>query len=221
MKASSASNLRVIMFGPPGAGKGTQASRIAETLVVPRVSSGDLFRDHQNRETELGNLAKSYMERGILVPDDLTIRMVMEWIEAHKDRNGFILDGFPRTHIQAEALDEAMTDQGGIDRALNIDVGKEELVRRLTGRIVCKKCQAIYHLVSSPPRRDSECDSCGSALRQRDDDKAASVEKRLDVYFEETEPLVEYYRQLGKLRQVSGEGSVDEVSGSIMVALST
>jgi len=209
------------MFGPPGAGKGTQAARIAEILVVPRVSSGDLFRDHQNRETELGNLAKSYMEKGILVPDDLTIRMVMEWIEAHKDRNGFILDGFPRTHVQAEALDEAMTDQGGIDRALNIDVGKEELVRRLTGRIVCKKCQAIYHLVSSPPRMDSECDSCGSALHQRDDDKAEAVERRLDVYFEETEPLVKYYRQLGKLRQVSGEGSVDEVSGSIMVALST
>ena len=209
------------MFGPPGAGKGTQTARIAEMLVVPRVSSGDLFRDHQNRETGLGNLAKSYMERGILVPDDLTIRMVMEWIEAHKDRNGFILDGFPRTHIQAEALDEAMTDLGGIDRALYIDVGKEELIRRLTGRIVCKKCQAIYHIVSSPPKKDCECDSCGGKLYQRDDDTAEAVERRLDVYFEETEPLVEYYRQLGKLRQVSGEGSVDEVSGSIMVALST
>lgn len=210
---------RVILLGPPGAGKGTQASRIAESLSVPKVASGDLFRDHQARDTELGRLARTYMERGDLVPDDVTIRMVMEWVEAHEGEGGFLLDGFPRTLAQAEALDREMVESGGIDRALYINVNTEELFRRLAGRWICRSCQTPYHEQSSPPAVAGECDRCGGELYQRDDDNAEAVQKRLGVFFKETEPLVQFYREAGTLREVDGVGTVDGVGAMLLEAV--
>ena len=211
--------MKVILIGPPGAGKGTQTARASDMLGVPRVSSGDLFRDHQQRNTELGRLARSYMERGVLVPDDVTIEMIMQWVTAHENGGGFLLDGFPRTLGQAEALDMAMANKGRIDRALNIKVRREELVRRLAGRLICRNCQASYHEEFAPPRDSGECDLCGGVLYQRDDDKPEAVEKRLQVYFDETAPLVEYYRKAGILREVDGEGTVEQVGKAFMEAL--
>lgn len=212
--------LKIILLGPPGAGKGTQAVRVEEKLQVPRVSSGDLFRDNQNRETELGLLARSYMERGVLVPDDVTIKMVMEWINEHLDAGGFLLDGFPRTHAQAEALDRELEGKGGIDVAVYVAVPMDELIRRLSGRLVCRKCQTPYQLDSAPPQRAGKCDRCGGELYQRDDDKPEAVKKRIQVYLEETEPLVEYYREAGKLKKVCGIGSIEEVGRTLELALS-
>jgi len=211
---------RVILLGPPGAGKGTQAARIAENLSVPKVASGDLFRDHQARDTELGRLARTYMERGDLVPDDVTIRMVMEWVEAHEGEGGFLLDGFPRTLAQAEALDREMVESGGIDRALYINVNTEELFRRLAGRWICRSCQTPYHEQSSPPSVAGKCDRCGGDLYQRDDDNAEAVQKRLGVFFKETEPLVQFYREAGILREVDGVGTVDGVEATLLEAVS-
>jgi len=210
---------RVILLGPPGAGKGTQAARIAENLSVPKVASGDLFRDHQARDTELGRLARTYMERGDLVPDDVTIRMVMEWVEAHEGEGGFLLDGFPRTLAQAEVLDREMVESGGIDRALYINVNTEELFRRLAGRWICRSCQTPYHEQSSPPSVAGKCDRCGGDLYQRDDDNAEAVQKRLVVFFEETEPLVQFYRETGILREVDGVGTVDGVGAMLLDAV--
>ena len=210
---------RVILLGPPGAGKGTQAARIAENLSVPKVASGDLFRDHQARDTELGRLARTYMERGDLVPDDVTIRMVMEWVEAHEREGGFLLDGFPRTLAQAEALDRGMVESGGIDRALYINVNTEELFRRLAGRWICRSCQTPYHEQSSPPSVAGKCDRCGGDIYQRDDDNAEAVQKRLGVFFKETEPLVQFYRETGILREVDGVGTVDGVGAMLLDAV--
>ena len=207
-------------MGPPGAGKGTQAARISESMGIPRVSSGDLFRDHQRRDTELGRLARSYMERGVLVPDDVTIEMVMEWIEAHEGAGGYLLDGFPRTLAQAEALDGALAGKGGVDKALHIKVPREELVRRLSGRLICHVCQAPYHLDSAPPQRSGVCDLCGGDLYQREDDKPEAVIKRIEVYLEETEPLVKYYRNAGVLQEVEGESSIESVGKALVAALS-
>ncbi len=209
------------MLGPPGAGKGTQAARIAGSLSVPKVASGDLFRDHQARDTELGQLARSYMERGDLVPDDVTIRMVMEWVAAHEGEGGFLLDGFPRTLAQAEALDRELLESGGIDRALYINVNTEELVRRLAGRLICRSCQTPYHEHSSPPAAEGKCDRCGGPLYQRDDDKAEAVQKRLRVYLNETEPLVSFYREAGILREIDGEGAVEAVGTALLEAISS
>ena len=211
--------MKVILIGPPGAGKGTQAARAADAIGVPRVSSGDLFRDHQRRDTELGRLARSYMERGVLVPDDVTIKMVMGWVADHEGEGGFLLDGFPRTPGQAEALDQVMADQGGIDRAVNIKVSRAELVRRLAGRLICRNCQTSYHKKFAPPRSEDECDLCGGELYQRDDDRPEAVEKRIQVYMDETAPLVEYYIRSGILREVDGEGAVERVGDAIMDAL--
>ena len=211
--------MKVILLGPPGAGKGTQAERVSEELGIPRVSSGDLFRDHQKRGTELGLLARSYMEKGALVPDDVTIGMVMQWIADNASGGGFLLDGFPRTRSQAEALDEALADEGGLDAAVLIDVSREELVRRLSGRILCSGCQAPYNRNEAPPREPGKCDRCGGELYQRADDKPEAVEKRIEVYMEDTEPLVEHYREAGKLARVDGERSVAEVGGALVRAL--
>ena len=211
--------MKVILLGPPGAGKGTHAAAIGGALGVPRVASGDLFRDHQHRDTELGRLARSYMERGVLVPDDVTIRMVMEWTAAHEGEGGFLLDGFPRNLAQAEALDRSMGSEDGIDRALYIQVPNGELVRRLTGRLVCRSCQAIYHHESAPPERPGICDRCGGEVCQREDDKPKAVARRLEVYFAETEPLVEHYRRAGILREVDGHGAFDEVERALLRAV--
>ena len=209
MGDSKAASSKVILLGLPGAGKGTQASLLADAFGLPKVSSGDLFRDHQQRDTELGRLARSYMERGALVPDDVTIRMVMEWIDREAGSGGFLLDGFPRTGGQAEALDRAMEARGGIDKAIYIRVSEEELIRRLSDRVLCSECQAPHS--ASGPGAVTACPRCGGALYQREDDKPEAVKKRIEVYVEETAPLIDHYRGLGILEEVEGEASVEEV----------
>ena len=211
--------MNIILMGPPGSGKGTQAANLAESLGVNAVSSGDLFRDHQRRNTELGQLARSYMERGAYVPDDVTIGMVREWIEDPDHASGFVLDGFPRTQAQAQALDDAVAGRGGIHRVAFIRVSDEELVRRLSGRIICAECQKPYNLNSSPPASAGACDDCDGELYQRDDDKAEVVAKRIEVYNRETEPLVEYYRQSGNLSEVDGEQPVEAVGAELAAAV--
>ena len=213
--------MNVILMGPPGSGKGTQAANLAEKLVVDAVSSGDLFRDHQRRDTELGRLARSYMESGVYVPDEITINMIMEWIGDPDHAEGFVLDGFPRTQSQAEALDEALSDRGGIDRVVFIKVSDEELVRRLGGRILCTKCQRPYNLNSSPPLSEGLCDACGGELYQRGDDKPEVVAKRIKVYKQETSPVVEYYRASGVLSEIDGEQPVKIVEEALSDAVLT
>ena len=210
--------LKILLLGPPGAGKGTQATKIAEELEVSQASSGDLFRQHQRNDTELGRLARSFMERGVLVPDDVTIGMMMEWINAPEQAKGFVLDGFPRTLAQAEALDAALADKGGADRILNIHISEDELVRRLSGRSICRQCQRPYHRDFSAPRDAGRCDRCGGELYQRDDDKPEAVKTRIKVYLEESEPLVEYYRKTGRLKEVNGEDPIEQVGRALLAA---
>ena len=212
--------MKIVLLGPPGAGKGTQAARIADALGVSRVSSGDLFREHQRNETSLGKLVRSYMDRGVLVPDEVTIKMIMEWINAPDRSRGFVLDGFPRTLGQANALDAELEDRGGIDKVLFINVQKDELVRRLSGRLICSACQTPYNMHSSPPREADKCDRCGGELYQREDDRPDAVTKRIQVYAEETEPLVQYYREAGKLEEIDGEGSIDSVGRELVASVS-
>ena len=212
--------MKVVLLGPPGAGKGTQAARIAQYLNVPSVASGDLFRDHQKRDTELGRLARSYMQRGVLVPDEVTISMVTEWIETEAGDGGFLLDGFPRTLGQAEALDGALLNTEGLDCVLYIRVSNDELVRRLTGRLVCRGCGVTFHKVSNPPPADGECGiCCDGELYEREDDRPEAVGKRLEVYFSETAPLIDYYWDAGILREVDGEQSIDDVGQELVEKL--
>ena len=208
-----------MLLGPPGAGKGTQAARIVERLNILSVSSGDLFRDHQQRDTELGRLTRSYMERGVLVPDDVTIDMVTEWIGGHEGKGGFLLDGFPRTLAQAEALDKALEGKSGIDRALYINVSEGELIRRLSGRLLCRSCQTPYSRPPASAKAPDRCARCGGELFQRDDDNPDAVGTRIQEYMEKTSPLVERYRKAGVLREVNGEQSVQEVNRALIDAL--
>ena len=202
----------IIFLGAPGAGKGTQAVMLAEKLKLVQVASGDLFRQALQKETELGIKAKAYMEKGQLVPDEITIQMVLERLSAPDCENGAILDGFPRNIQQAEALDKALAQQSkAIDKVVYIKVSEEELLKRLSGRWICRNCQAPYHAVDSPPKVKGKCDRCGGELYQRPDDTVETVKKRLEVYFAETAPLIDYYNQAGKLVEINGEGSVDEV----------
>jgi len=206
----------IIFLGAPGAGKGTQASIVAQKLELVHIASGDLFRQAIEQGTELGIQAKSYMEKGKLVPDEITIRMVLERVSASDFESGVILDGFPRNLEQAEALDKALTEQTkAIDRVVYIKVSEEELLRRLSGRWICRNCQATYHTISFPPEVGGKCDKCGGELYQRPDDTVETVRKRLEVYFAQTAPLIDYYSRAGKLLEVDGEGSVDEVSERI------
>ena len=207
--------MNIILMGPPGSGKGTQAANLASGLAIHAVSSGDLFRDHQRRNTELGQLARSYMERGVYVPDDVTIGMITEWISDPGHAAGFVLDGFPRTQAQAQALDEALSCRGGIDHVVFIRVSDDELVQRLGGRVICAQCQRPYNLNSSPPETSGRCDECDGELYQRDDDKAEVVARRIEVYNQETEPIVDYYRQSGNFAEVDGEQSVEEVAKAL------
>lgn len=208
------------LLGAPGAGKGTQAATASQRLGLAHIASGDLFREGVEKGTELGLLAKPYMEKGLLVPDEVTVGMIVERIEALNHDQGFILDGFPRTMEQAQALDRALGERGkALDRAVYIEVSTEELVRRLSGRWICRNCQAPYNAVSSPPRVPGKCDRCGGELYQRPDDKVETVEKRLEVYSAQTTPLLSYYRKGGKLVGVNGEQGVNEVAEELIAAL--
>ena len=210
----------IILLGAPGAGKGTQAVMLAEKKKLVQVASGDLFRKALQQETELGKKAKVYMEKGQLVPDEITIRMVLERLSAPDCAKGAILDGFPRNIGQAKALDKALGQQSkSIDRVVYIKVSEGELIKRLGGRWICRNCQAPYHEVDSPPKVKGKCDRCGGELYQRADDNVATVKKRLEVYFAETSPLIEYFQRAGKLLEINGEGAAAEISGRIITAL--
>ena len=210
----------IILLGAPGAGKGTQAVMLAEKMNLVQVASGDLFRKALQQETDLGKKAKVYMEKGQLVPDEITIQMVLERLNAPDCEKGAILDGFPRNEKQAKALDEAMKVLSrAIDKVVYIKVSEGELLKRLSGRWICRKCQAPYHEVDSPPKVAGKCDRCGGELYQRADDNVETVKKRLKVYFEETSPLIDYYRKAGKLVEVNGEGGTEEINRRIVTAL--
>ena len=208
-----------ILLGAPGAGKGTQAAIIAQELNLAHLASGDLFRQALEQGTELGMRAKSYMEKGMLVPDEITIEMVLERLSASDCAAGVVLDGFPRNLQQAEALDKALARQDkAIDKVVYIKVAEEELLKRLSGRWICRNCQAPYHVVDSPPKIEGKCDRCGGELYQRSDDTVQTAKKRLEVYFAETAPLINYYDRAGKLLEINGEGSIDEVSQRVLAA---
>ncbi len=210
----------IILLGAPGAGKGTQAAIMAKEMKLAHIASGDVFRQALERGTELGLKAKPYMEAGKLVPDEITIQMILGRIGAPDCHGGVILDGFPRNLKQAEALGKALKEQGkAIDKVVYIKVSEEELVKRLSGRWICRKCQTPYHTVTSPPKVWGKCDRCGGELYQRADDTTETVKKRLDIYFAETAPLIDYYTRAGKLLEIDGEGEVEAVDKRIITAL--
>ena len=208
--------MRLLFLGPPGAGKGTQARELAREWGIPQVATGDMLREAMAAGTSLGREAKQFYDRGELVPDDVILKMVAERFRQPDAARGFILDGFPRTIAQADGL-AAMLDTLGqkIDAVVYFDVSEPELVRRLTGRRVCRRCQTPFHVVSAPPQRDGICDKCGGELYQRADDSEATVRNRLDVFARQTAPLLEYYRGRGILRTISGEGAVDKIRQSL------
>jgi adenylate kinase len=210
----------VILLGAPGAGKGTQVDNIAKKMNLVQLSTGDLFRQAVSKGTDLGKLAQKYMAEGKLVPDEITIRMVMDQMEKEDKKSGVVFDGFPRSLKQAQALDEAL---GNVNKKINkviyIKVSEEELLKRLSGRWVCRNCQTPYHMVTSPPKKKGICDKCGGELYQRPDDAAETVKKRLKVYFTETAPLIEYYKKSGKLFEVDGEGDINNISRRIIESL--
>ena len=213
--------MRIVLLGAPGAGKGTQAVAISNSLGLAHVASGDLFRQAQDSGSELGVLVRSYMEKGELVPDAVTIRVMRERICAPDCAQGFILDGFPRTLEQAKALDEVLMEKGkAIDVVLYIKASTGELVRRLSGRWICRNCQTPYHMINSPPKMPGRCDRCGGELYQRPDDSEEAVRNRLRVYSTQTAPLIEYYIGQGKLVEINGEGGVGAVAEEVMAALS-
>jgi adenylate kinase len=212
--------LHIIFLGAPGAGKGTQASVVSQELGLAHVASGDLFREALSKGTHLGLLAKSYMEMGQLVPDDITARVILDRIAAPDCSKGYILDGFPRTLEQARALDESLKENNdSIDKVVYIEVSKEELVARLSGRWICRNCQTPYHIVNSPPKLKGRCDRCGGELYQRPDDTEETVRSRLEVYFTQTVPLIDYYQKAGRLVTVKGEGGIEKVREEILTTL--
>ena len=208
--------MKIIMLGAPGAGKGTQAKMIADKYGIPHISTGDIFRANIKNGTELGKKAKGYMDQGLLVPDELVVDLVADRIVQDDCKNGFVLDGFPRTIPQAEALDEALKKLGtSIDYALNIEVPDDNIVTRMSGRRACVSCGATYHLVHIPPKKEGICDRCGAALILRDDDKPETVKKRLAVYHEQTQPLIDYYTKQGILKAVDGTQDMNDVFTAI------
>lgn len=212
--------LRLILLGPPGAGKGTQAVRITEKYNIPHISTGDIFRKNIKEGTVLGLRAQEYMNKGELVPDDLVIEIAEARLMEDDCKNGFLLDGFPRTVYQAEKLDEFLEERKiSLDKVLDIEVNKEELMTRLIGRRVCRSCGATYHVINMPPEKDGVCDICGGELYQRSDDTAATVENRIEVYDASTVPLVEYYEKAGKVAHIDGSLGLDEVFSSVVDVL--
>jgi adenylate kinase len=211
---------RVIFLGAPGAGKGTQARRLAAGWAVPQVATGDMLREAVAEGTPLGREAKRFMDSGALVPDEVVIGLVDERLARPDAASGYVLDGFPRTVAQAEALDALLRRRGqDLDRVIFFDVSRDELLRRLTGRRICRQCGTAFHLVSAPPRVAGRCDQCGGELYQRPDDAEATVAHRLDVYQKQTAPLLDYYRDRGLLVRVEGEGPVERVAESIQKAV--
>ena len=209
-----------IFLGAPGAGKGTQATAIAQKLNLAHIASGDLFRQALKRDTRLGRQAKNYIEKGELVPNEIATHMVLERMSAPDSEKGTVLDGFPRNLEQAKALDKALARKSlEIDNVISIKVSEEELQKRLGGRRICHRCQTVYNIVESPPHVEGKCDKCEGKLYQRPDDTAETIKKRLEIYFEHTAPLIDYYRRKGKLIEVDGEETVDEVTRRTVAAL--
>ena len=212
--------MKIIMLGAPGAGKGTQAKRIAEKYGIPHISTGDIFRANIKNGTELGKEAKKYMDEGQLVPDELTVRILLDSVADQDCKNGYVLDGFPRTIPQAEVLTKELEKLGEkVDFAIDVDVPDENIINRMSGRRACLKCGATYHLKYLKPAKDGICDKCGSELVLRDDDKPETVKKRLGVYHEQTQPLIDYYTKAGVLHTVDGTKEPDEVFEAIVELL--
>ena len=217
---SSRRNMKIIMLGAPGAGKGTQAKKIAEKYEIPHISTGDIFRANIKNGTELGMKAKSYMDKGALVPDELTCDLVMDRISQEDCKNGFVLDGFPRTIPQAKALDVALEKiNEKMDFAVDVDVPDENIVNRMGGRRACLNCGATYHIVFNPTKLDGVCDTCGKQTVLREDDKPETVQNRLHVYHEQTQPLLDYYKEQNILKSVDGTKPMDEVFSDIVAIL--
>ncbi|MDO5403333.1 MAG: adenylate kinase [Eubacteriales bacterium] len=212
--------MKIIMLGAPGAGKGTQAKRIAAKYSIPHISTGDIFRANIKNNTELGQKAKTYMDKGELVPDELVVDLIMDRFKEADCANGYVLDGFPRTIPQAEALDKALTaNKEAVDFAINVEVPDENIINRMSGRRACVGCGATYHIEFNPSKSEGICDVCGEKLILRDDDKPETVKNRLSVYHEQTQPLIEYYSKKNVLKEVDGTKDMEEVFSSIVDVL--
>ena len=212
--------MKIIMLGAPGAGKGTQADKICAKYNIPHISTGDIFRANIKNNTELGQIAKSYMDKGELVPDELVVDLVVDRIKADDCTNGYVLDGFPRTIPQAEALDAALAAiNDKVDYAINVEVPDENIINRMSGRRACVACGATYHIVHIPTKVDGVCDKCGAELILRDDDKPETVKNRLNVYHEQTQPLIDYYTAKNVLHEVDGTKAMEDVFSSIVSIL--
>ena len=209
-------NMKIIMLGAPGAGKGTQAKMIAERYKIPHISTGDIFRANIKNNTELGLEAKKYLDQGLLVPDELTVKILLDRVAKEDCADGYVLDGFPRTIPQAQVLEDALARQGEkIDYAVNVDVPDENIVRRMSGRRACLKCGATYHVEHIPPKAEGICDTCGSELVLRDDDRPETVQNRLKVYHDQTQPLIDFYAARGVLKTVDGTADMQDVFSAI------
>ena len=212
--------MKIIMLGAPGAGKGTQAKKIAEKYSIPHISTGDIFRANIKNNTELGQKAKTYMDKGELVPDELVVDLIMDRFKEADCANGYVLDGFPRTIPQAEALDKALSVNGeSVDYAVNVEVPDENIINRMSGRRACVGCGATYHIQFNAPKVEGVCDTCGEKLILRDDDKPETVKNRLSVYHEQTQPLIDYYSKKGVLAEVDGTQAMDDVFNAIVNVL--
>ena len=209
--------MKIIMIGAPGAGKGTQAKQIAAKYEIPHISTGDIFRANIKEGTALGMEAKSYMDKGQLVPDELTVKILLDRVSKDDCKNGYVLDGFPRTIPQADVLDKAVSELNDkIDYAINVDVKDDNIIRRMSGRRACLNCGATYHIVNVPPKKEGICDTCGSELVIRDDDKEETVKARLLAYHEQTQPLIDYYNNKGILKEVDGTKDMNDVFADIV-----
>ena len=212
--------MKIIMLGAPGAGKGTQAQMIAEQYHIPHISTGDIFRANIKNGTELGKKAKEFMDKGQLVPDELTVQLLLDRVAQDDCKDGYVLDGFPRTIPQADVLDQELTKLGDkVDYAINVDVPDENIIHRMSGRRACFKCGATYHIEHIPPKKEGICDKCGSELVQREDDKPETVKNRLSVYHEQTQPLIEYYTRKNILKTVDGTRDMKDVFSDIITIL--
>lgn len=213
--------MNLILLGPPGAGKGTQSRRLSENLKIPQISTGDLLRAAREKQTDLGQKAEAFMLAGQLVPDALVIEMIEERLKQNDCEKGYILDGFPRTLAQARAFEKSLEASGGrVDRVINIDVQKDEVIKRLSGRRQCRQCGENFHVDFHPPSKSDACDRCGGSLFQRDDDREDVIKRRLEVYEEQTQPLIEFYRNKGVLKNVKGTGPIDGIFEEIVKASS-